>query len=153
MDRTRRVINELLVDVYNDVLNTEVRALRSGNFHDVSIKEVHTVEAIGLHREDSMGEIAKRLEFTVGTLTVAVNRLVKKGYVERVRSDQDRRVVRLRLTNRGRVLYRVHEQFHMQLVNDCIGDLTEDEGRVLRSALQKINDFFRKNYRGQEGEA
>ena len=45
MDRTRRVINELLVDVYNDILNTEVRALRSGNFHDVSIKEVHTVEA------------------------------------------------------------------------------------------------------------
>ena len=39
-------------------------------------------------------EVAKELSITVGTLTVAINNLVKKGYVERLRSEDDRRVVK-----------------------------------------------------------
>ena len=38
-------------------------------------------------------EVANTLNVTVGTLTVAVNALVKKGYVERLKDTKDRRIV------------------------------------------------------------
>ena len=55
--------------------------------------QIHTIEAIGLDRSRTMGEIAHDLRITVGTLTTAITKLIKKGYVERKRIEEDRRVV------------------------------------------------------------
>ena len=102
MDKTLAVINTLLVDTFNNILTIEQKALKKENFFDVSVAEVHTIEAIGMYESKSMSEVAKSLCITVGTLTVAVNNLVKKGYVERFRCETDRRVVKIRLTKKGK---------------------------------------------------
>ena len=47
-----------------------------------------------------MSAVAKSLSVTVGTLTIAMNHLVKKGYVERRRSEEDRRVVLVSLSEK-----------------------------------------------------
>ena len=49
---------------------------------------------------------------TVGTLTIAINHLVKKGYVERSRSEEDRRVVLVSLSEKGEKAYFHHRMFH-----------------------------------------
>ena len=49
--------------------------------------EIHTVAAIGKNTLYRMSDIAGILHITVGTLTVMVNNLVKKGYVERYNSE------------------------------------------------------------------
>ena len=98
MSKTISVLNELLVDIFNDILVIEQRALSEGEFKDLSITEIHTIEAIGMYEARSMSEVAKDLKITVGTLTAAVNNLVKKDYVERKRVEQDRRVVLIQLT-------------------------------------------------------
>ena len=48
MEETLAVINELLVEVFNDILVIEENALKSGQFNDVSVTEVHTIEEIGM---------------------------------------------------------------------------------------------------------
>ncbi len=53
MNETMQRINKLLVDSFNDVLIIEEKALKNGPFNDVSITEVHTVEAIGMYDERS----------------------------------------------------------------------------------------------------
>ena len=63
-----------------------------------------------------MSEIAEKLHITVGTLTVAVNNLVKKDYAERYKSEKDRRIVKIGLTRQGKEIYRIHERFHRDLV-------------------------------------
>lgn len=146
MEETLAVINQLLVDVFNDILTIEENALKSGQFNDVSVTEVHTVEEIGMYEPKSMSEIAKNLNITVGTLTVAINNLVKKGYCERYRSDNDRRVVKVGLTKKGRLLYRVHEKFHADMVKTAISDLTEEENLALRKSLSKLNVFLKEKY-------
>ncbi|MGL4789970.1 MAG: MarR family winged helix-turn-helix transcriptional regulator [Anaerotignaceae bacterium] len=146
MTETIKVVNELLVDIYNDILIIEESAFKSGQFDDVSIKEVHTIEAIGLHDVKSMGEVAKILKITVGTLTVAVNNLVKKGYVERYRCENDRRVVKVGLTKKGRLLHRVHKHFHMEMVNNSIKGLEPEEHLVLVKALSRLNKFLKDKY-------
>ncbi len=146
MEETLAVINQLLVEVFNDILLIEESALKSGQFNDVSVTEVHTVEEIGMYEPKSMSEIAKNLNITVGTLTVAINNLVKKGYCERYRSDNDRRVVKVGLTKKGRLLYRVHEKFHADMVKMAISDLTTEEDLALRKSLSKLNVFLKEKY-------
>ncbi|MBS6042434.1 MAG: MarR family transcriptional regulator, partial [Clostridium baratii] len=83
MDRNKKILNELLVEIFNDILQIEERALKQGVINDLSVTEIHTIEAIGMYTERTMSEVAQDLKITVGTLTTAINKLIKKGYVER----------------------------------------------------------------------
>jgi len=146
MDNLPRKINSLMVEVFNDILSIEETTLKNGHFHDVSITEVHTLEAIGLHATRSMGEVAKRLKITVGTLTVAVTNLVGKGYVSRFRDEADRRVVQIKLTNKGRLLYRIHQKFHSDMIQVALAGLSPLEGETLARALDNIRLFLAQSY-------
>jgi len=116
MEPNLETVNDYLVSVFNDILVIEESELKKSQFKDLSITEMHTIEAIGMYKKKTTTEVAKELSITVGTLTIAINRLVKKEYVERIRSEDDRRVVKLGLTKKGKLLYRVHQHFHREMV-------------------------------------
>lgn len=141
-----KILNELLVETFNDILTIEQNAIKEGNLKDLSITEIHTIAAIGMYDNKAMSEIAQQLEITVGTLTIAINNLVKKGYVERKRSETDRRVVLIELTRKGKLAFRVHEKFHSDMIRATIEGLSDEEESVLINSLEKLNSFFKKNY-------
>ena len=100
------------------------------------------MEAIGVHEPRNMSAVAKSLSVTVGTLTIAVNHLVKKGYVERVRSNEDRRVVLVSLSEKGERAYLHHRIFHEKMVMSVLEGLDQKETEVLTAALKKLQRFF-----------
>ncbi|NEZ48921.1 MarR family transcriptional regulator [Clostridium botulinum] len=140
------ILNELLVSTFNEILTIEQTALKSGKLNDLSVTEIHTIEAIGMYKPRTMSEIAGDLGITVGTLTTAINNLVKKEYVERQKDKNDRRVVKIILTKKGKLAYRVHEKFHSDMINATIDGLSDEQEIVLTEALGKLNDFFKNNY-------
>ena len=146
INRSYSVINELLVDIFNDILLIEQSALQKGEFSDLSVTEIHTIEAIGMYDPRNMSEVASDLKITVGTLTTAVNRLINKGYVDRNRIVEDRRVVQIQLTKRGKLAYRIHEKFHNDMVKSTIEGLTDEEEKIIIKSLEKLNNFFKTKY-------
>ena len=146
MRESKKIINELLVELFNDILIIEQTEISTEKYKDISVTEIHTIEAIGVKELKSMSEIAADLNITVGTLTIAINNLVKKGYVERKKSENDRRVVKISLTKKGKIVYRLHEKFHCDMVSACIEGLEEKEIDVLVRSLDKLNSFFRDKY-------
>lgn len=144
MDQRINEVNGYLVSIFNDVLMIEERTLQMSQFKDVSIKEMHTIDAIGMYQEHTTSEVAKKLGITVGTLTVSVNNLVRKGYVDRVRSETDRRVVQLALTKRGRLLYRLHDKFHRDMVKETINEMGEKESEVLMQGLRNLHGYLER---------
>ncbi len=142
MDHSIDKINSFLVAIFNEVMDIEEHALRVSTFSDLSIKEMHTVEAIGMYDHHTTSEVAKILNITAGTLTVAINSLVKKGYVERIRMKNDRRVVNLGLTKKGRLLYRLHDKFHREMVENTIHDMDNQEVEVLLKGLNNLHGFL-----------
>ena len=54
-------INDLLVEVFNDILVIEESELRKSRFNDLTITEMHTLEAIGMYRKKTTSEVAKAL--------------------------------------------------------------------------------------------
>lgn len=138
-------LNEVLVRLFRDINAIEERAIRTEEYKDVTTNDMHVIDAIGMGEAKNMTSVARSLEVTTGTLTIAVNSLVKKGYVDRVRSEEDRRVVLVSLSNKGRQAYLHHRKFHEEMINAVISELTDEEQQVLEKALMKLNHFFR-NY-------
>lgn len=104
---------------------------------------MHVIEAIDMEEARNMSSVARSLGVTTGTLTIAVNSLVKKGYVERARSEEDRRVVLVSLSEKGKRAYLHHRQFHEQMIEAIVEELSEEEQAVLEKALVKLDRFFR----------
>lgn len=142
METTTEKINSILVEVFNRMLDVEETSLAQSEFSDLSVKEMHTIEAIGLHDHHTTTHVANKLNVTVGTLTVAVNALVRKGYVERLKLDSDKRIVRLALTRKGKLLYRLHRRFHVKLVQKTIQGMTREEIEVLTKGLYNLHEFL-----------
>ncbi|WP_079422534.1 MarR family winged helix-turn-helix transcriptional regulator [Clostridium oryzae] len=147
MDKTYRVINELLVDLFDDILYIEQSALQSGAFNDISVTEIHTINAIGMYEARSMSEVAADLNITVGTLTTAIKKLIKKGYVERKRIEEDRRVVQIQLTKKGKLAFRIHKKFHDDMIKITTEGLNEIEKEILTNALENLSNFFKEKYK------
>lgn len=145
--KIERVLNDLLVRLFNNILRIEEQALKnSDTLSDLSLTEIHTIEAIGAKDARTMSEVAADLRITVGTLTTAVNKLIKKEYVKRRRIEEDRRVVMIELSPKGRNAYTLHEKFHYEMIRETIKILDEQEEKVLISSLEKLSNFFNEKY-------
>ena len=137
-------LNEVLVNLFRDVMEIEQRALESSEFQDLTNNDMHVIEAIGIQEPKNMSTIARTLSVTVGTLTIAMNSLVKKGDVIRQRGQTDRSVVYISLSEKGKAAYQHHARFHQEMIQSIVEQLTEDELAALTKALTCLDHWFRE---------
>lgn len=135
--------NEILVKLFNDIMDIEQKALITEEFKDITSNDMHIIDAIGIGNPRNMSSVAKSMSVTVGTLTIAINSLVKKSYVDRVRSEDDRRVVLLSLSEKGKVAYRHHQKFHDDMIKATVKGLNKEETAILVKAITNLVDFFK----------
>ena len=143
-----KTLDELLSSTFNSILRIEERSLNNRLTEGLSIAELHTICAVGLHEANPMKVIANRLGITLATLTVMINKLEKRSYVKRERSETDRRQVLVALTAKGRKAMRAHDAFHKKMVESALADLTPEEEGVFVKAVGKIKAFFRNKWVG-----
>lgn len=139
-------LNELLVKLFKDILEIEAKSLITAEFKDITYNDMHIIEAVGIDEPRNMKTVAKLMSVTTGTLTKAMDALCEKGYVVRERSTKDKRVIKLRLTDKGKSAYYHHEQFHRQMIKNIASEMSEQETEVLIYALAKMVDYFHLNY-------
>lgn len=139
----QETINDILINLFNDILKLEEEAIITDEFKDITNNDMHIIEAVGLSGENTMSVVAKKLGITAGSLTTSVNSLVNKKYVIRQRSEEDRRVVFLKLTAKGKRAYEHHREYHLQMTDAVISRLDENEVAVLIKTLNGLSEFFR----------
>lgn len=150
MDDAYKTINNILVNLINEIWVLEEKAIITEEFKDLTNNDMHVIEAIGLGDGNNMSTLAKKLNITVGSLTTAMNSLVNKTYVERRRSEEDRRVVYVKLTAKGVKAYRHHEDYHRQMTQAILEKLSEDEIPVLVKTLDALSEFFTGYRQGEK---
>ena len=139
---TYDTLNDVLVNLFRDINSIEEKAITSQEYKDLTNNDMHVINAIGVGTTKNMSSIAKELSVTVGTLTISMNSLVKKGYVERTRSEEDRRVVLVSLSEKGEKAYLHHKIFHEKMVMAVLDSLNPQETKDLTKALLKLQRFF-----------
>lgn len=136
------VFHDILVNLFQEIMDIEEKALITAEFKNISVNDMHIIEAIGTGEPKNMSTVAKLMSVTVGTLTIAINNLVKKGYVSRVRSEEDRRVVLIFLTEKGKRAYQHHREFHDGMVKALVEGLDEEQQKILVKSLLNLRTFF-----------
>jgi DNA-binding MarR family transcriptional regulator len=110
----------------------------------LSKTEVFCLLWMSRNNEVIMSQIADMLDIPMSTATGVVNRLVKKGYLERYRSEADRRIVVIRLTEEGQKLVdevKATASKYFQLFTEA---LTEEEKAVLLQIMRKMLNHLGK---------
>ena len=92
----------------------------------LTTSELHIIEAIGEH-EITMNELSDKIGITMGTASVAVNKLTEKQFLERSRSNTDRRKVFVKLTQKGKVALNYHGNFHSTILERITDDIPKEK--------------------------
>ena len=143
---TYETINDILVHLFNEIWELEKNAIITEEFKDITNNDMHIIEAVGIDEPRNMKTVAKLMSVTTGTLTKAMDALCEKGYVVRERSTRDKRVIKLRLTDKGKAAYYHHEQFHRQMIKNVADEMNDSEKEILVFALAKLVDYFKLTY-------
>jgi DNA-binding MarR family transcriptional regulator len=83
-------------------------------------------------------EISKLLGIDSGLMTRMLDRLEEKGLLERSRSIDDRRVVNLTLTSKGRLVSAEIPSIAPEVLNERLKEFTPEEFDEFRRLLQKF---------------
>lgn len=138
-------LNRFFVHVFNQILSWEEKSFRDSGIEDITLRELHVIEAV-YHLKDSgknrMAEIARFLSITPGSLTVSVNVLVKKGYLRREGTEEDRRIVRLVPTEKASEVNEIHTKFHSDMIDDALKLFDGNDMDSLMAALERLEIFF-----------
>ncbi|WP_324822231.1 MarR family winged helix-turn-helix transcriptional regulator [Sinanaerobacter sp. ZZT-01] len=146
MDLFSRELNGLLADTFRSILKIEEQAVRNSEQSDLSINELHLLEAVAKDKDKgrTISDIALDMNITLPSVTVAINKLAKKGYVEKIKSENDGRRVFVKLTRLGHKVNAGHQYFHENMVRNVAAGMTEEEKEILVRGITKLNEFFKK---------
>lgn len=140
MDDLDELLEEMLCKTYNQIINNEERILKS--MGALSLKEFHTLDMVhNCERNacNSLGTIAQRLGITLSTCTINVDRLIQKGYLQKVKLNGDKRVSYISVTSNGLTLLKRRDILHHKVVRSAIKNLSASEKVALLSAVNKMD--------------
>jgi DNA-binding MarR family transcriptional regulator len=147
----KAVVNDILIDMFNDILRVEHKAIETEDMMPLSMSELHIIEAVG---DDAgrciMSDIARKLRITLPTLTAAADRLEEKGYIVRRRSSEDRRRVSVSLTREGEMAFNRHAKFHEKMVSAFLEGMEAAKLPELLDSMEKLRDFFKEQIQALE---
>ncbi len=135
---------------HNEMFDMAIDALRKILYPEEWIKldlslsksELLTLLQVDKNGEIIMSQIADYVNIPMSTATGLVERLVKKGYIERIRSESDRRIVAIRLTDEGKKLAVELKGSILGLIEKVFDTLTDEEKKLLTGIFSKLTGIF-----------
>lgn len=153
MDALTKELNDMLVSVYQSIGRMEQQMLKNDSRIELSISEIHFIEAVGSDVEEyplgkTISELSRQMGITMSSVTLAANKLIKKGFLQKEKSATDGRVAHIKLTNEGRRMYKIHRLFHHTMVSEITGGMNVSDKETLLYIVGRLNEFFKKEVSG-----
>ena len=126
-------------DAVHAALRTVVRNLLGvdDSMMDLPLRQFKV--CLTLYRQSrSMSEISRELKLSPSAVTQVSDRLERRGLIERVFQDEDRRVRKLRLTRKGQQLVRTRERKQLRRITAALDTLTPNELGQVMTGLETL---------------
>jgi DNA-binding MarR family transcriptional regulator len=133
-------------------LYTEGRRVTKGvaRQHGLTGPQVTALKMLQASDGMSLSGLSARMSARNSTITGIVDRMEKQELVRRVRSDEDRRVVCLHLTDEGRKMADTIPVSSIEIFADALSSLPEDDRNELRRILSDLSDRVRDEVERRE---
>lgn len=142
MTDNREIMNRFFVGVFNKILACEEKAV---NTKEITVNELHLIETVSHLAEDgknTMKNIAAEKSLSAGAASIAVDNLVKKGYLFRENGKDDRRQVFIFPTEKALKAEGKHRAFHDKMITSIENNLTKTEMSALSKSLVSLEKYF-----------
>jgi DNA-binding MarR family transcriptional regulator len=131
LKETIRYLSDLIEKILEETLG-------QSDFSDLTQQQFNYLKVLVKMKNPTLSEFAQEVGLTKPTVTVLIDKLTEKGYVKRVHSDEDRRVMHLHIDKKGTKINALREIAHERMAEKIRSGLNETETAILTELLRKI---------------
>jgi len=133
LDTQMFVVRDFMDEFYNKTVFQSGKGLNS----DLTPSQIKSIFAFEEEdKEYPIGRLGKNAQVKRSAITNMIDRLERESIAERLRDDEDRRVVKVRLTDKGRKIRREFIQRRRKEVRKIFSKLAEEDKKALLYHLE-----------------
>ena len=130
---------EQIIEILSRTLaEMEQQAVSEAEFADLSMRQVYYLDTILEMGQPTFSDLAQQLNLSKPSVTALVHKLIQKGYVHKIQSDEDRRTYHILPAPKAQEFTRMHQAFHQHLVEIFTQRLNKTELQQLADLLNKV---------------
>lgn len=130
-----------MVDIVSELSilfeQSEEDAKKHYHLLDVTHTQMRYLDTINMLHNPNITEIARILKLSSPTVKVAVDKLIERDFVYKIRSDEDRRSAHLHMTEKGKLINQMHDYSHKRIAEYISRKLSKEELDILVVLLNK----------------
>jgi MarR family transcriptional regulator, organic hydroperoxide resistance regulator len=143
LDLFPRLLRQIRADIPREAdAGQDIPELRDISELRATTGQVRLLRILITQQHCTMQELADQLDVAAPTVTAMVKRLLTQGFVERVRDEQDWRVVRVSSTERGQRAVSLYDRFRRANLQQRLAQLDAVELARLRAALPVLRHII-----------
>ncbi len=138
---------EKYLDKFETALNSLMKRMTGSNAHeglDITIAQIPLVMVIYQKGSCKMSDISDMLQVTMGNVTAMIDRLVRELIVERFSDSNDRRVVMVKLTQKGIDIATRACAHRRDNIRGILEHISDKHMKVLAEIIEEINDGIKE---------
>lgn len=133
---------KLLIRI-NEILHRSIQKYKediigNSDYSDITLSQLFYLEAVYSMERPTLGELARRLNITNASASVGVQKLQKRGLIQKSRSGEDKRAFNIALTSEGEKLIRAEASAFSEFASNIKNTLNNEETAMLESIFTKI---------------
>ena len=121
-----------------------MREAYQANSYDLTVSESRCLTAMLFENCKSSGDLAEKMCAAKSRITRIIDGLVRKGLVSRMENKNDRRVILLKLTKKGRKIAEEQAEFMLQLHKEVLENLPQVQTDSVISMLESLSKSMNK---------
>lgn len=137
-----KTLTEFINTLDTTLKQSQTKEGEASGFSQLTISQLHYIEAIHLLNNPTISEVAETLKITKASATVGVKRLTDLGYLNKRKSDQDKRVTNVSLTKKGEKLALSKQKALNDYENKMTAALKPEELEQLEIIMRKLVAYF-----------
>jgi Transcriptional regulators len=127
-------LKEQLNELMHDIIRSEKEIIKDKkqlHFIELCEQDITIISMISNEENLTAKEISEKLKVPKTTIITAVQRLVERGYVIQVRSEEDKRENNLQLSDKGKMINQEHLEYEDNLLEFLVSKWTEEQQEQL----------------------
>jgi DNA-binding MarR family transcriptional regulator len=142
LEEKNKVLEEIMGDtlVYITLFKRELNQLNEHKF----MKTLLWLTLIDEYGNPSISNLGRKINVSKSQMTSRVDQLVSEGLIERVNDNQDRRIIRIQLTENGKEFLRNSQKHIEPNMSELIAQLSAEDLKDLKTSIQTIKKIVLK---------
>lgn len=109
---------------------------------DYKPSEVHCIEYIEKNKDSNVTQLATSLYMTTSAISKLTKKLIKKGFIESYKKEDNKKEIYFRLTEEGKAINKIHEDLHKEFQERdkaVFEEITEEQFDTMLSFVEKYS--------------